>query len=310
MAGHWRRLGLVGSTTASPDWAVSHAALPALDVGPHGERRLYFSARDSQGRARIARGRLELAPKPALESIEAEPVLDLGTLGTFDDRGVTMSCIVATEGRSYLYYTGWMLGVTVPFYLAAGVAVSDDGGETFQRVSRAPLLDRNEVDPLLTASPFVMIDHGVWRMWYVSGSAWTIVDGAPRHSYHVKYAESRDGIHWKRDGRVCLDYGSDEEYAFARPCVQHDGQLYRMWYSYRGTRYRIGYAESHDGLSWARKDFVRGLDASGSGWDSEMVEYPWVFHAHGRDYMLYNGDGYGRTGVGIAVWEPDVAATS
>ena len=303
MPGHWRRLGLIGSAAGAAPWAVSHSALPALAVGPGGQTHLYVSTRDGEGRARIARGRFSVQPGPKLHAIETAPVLDPGALGTFDDRGVTMSSIVSSGGRTYLYYTGWMLGVTVPFYLAAGLAISDDGGLTFHRASEAPILERNDVDPLLTASPFVLIDGGVWRMWYVSGSAWAIVDGVPRHSYHIKYAESRDGIRWTRPGHVCLDYASESEYAFGRPCVRFDGRLYRMWYSYRGRRYRIGYAESLDGLTWTRRDHERGLDASGSGWDSEMVEYPWVFESNGHEYMLYNGDGYGRTGVGMAVWD-------
>ena len=155
-------------------------------------------------------------------------MLDLGSLGTFDDRGVTMSAIVSSGGRQYLCYTGWMLGVTVPFYLAAGLAISDDGGATFRRLSQAPLLERNDVDPFLTASPFVMIDNGIWRMWCVSGSSWAIVNGTPRHSYHIKYAESKDGIRWSRSGLVCLDYASDEECAFARPYVRYDARRYRM----------------------------------------------------------------------------------
>ena len=44
-----------------------------------------------------------------------------------------------------------------------------------------------------------------------------------------------------------------------------------------------------------------GLSAFGSEWESEMVEYPCVFVWAGRRYMLYNGNDYGRTGVGIAV---------
>jgi hypothetical protein len=304
MPQHWQRLGIIGSAAGQTSWALSHSALPALVTAADGGYHLYVSTRDNDGRARIARGRFVIEPAPAFEPIEIEPVLDLGDLGAFDDRGVTMSCIATDGARTYLYYTGWMLGVTVPFYLATGLAVSDDGGATFRRASKAPLLDRNEIDPYLTASPFVMLDNGIWRMWYVSGSEWRIVNGAPRHSYHIKYAESRDAVNWIRHGRVCIDYASDEEHAFARPCVRYDGTLYRMWYAYRGHRYRIGYAESRDGLTWSRRDHDRGLDASGVGWDSEMVAYPWVFEANGREYMLYNGDDYGRTGVGLAVWDP------
>jgi hypothetical protein len=304
MPGHWRRLGLVGSAAGAAPWAASHSALPAVTRRADGGYDLYLSTRDDQGRARIARGRLQLDPTPALVGIEPTPVLDLGALGAFDDRGVTMSSIVESGGRTYLYYTGWMLGVTVPFYLATGLAISDDGGATFQRVSQAPVLDRCAVDPFLSASPFVMIDKGVWRMWYVSGSAWTMVGGAPRHAYHIKYAESRDGIHWDRRGHICLDYASEQEHAFARPCVLYDGRRYRMWYAYRGHNYRIGYAESSDGLTWTRRDSDGGLGPAESGWDAEMVEYPWVFEHAGREYMIYNGDDYGRTGVGLAVWAP------
>ena len=194
-----------------------------------------------------------------------------------------------------------MLGVTVPFYLAAGLAVSDDGGKTFRRASDAPILERTDIDPLLTASPFVMIDNGVWRMWYVSGSAWAVVEerrGIRTTSNTQNRVTASSWIAARpRVPRLRLR----AEYAFARPCVRYDGRLYRMWYAYRGRRYRIGYAESQDGITWTRLDHERGLDASGAGWDSEMVEYPWVFEQNGREYMLFNGDDYGRTGVGLAV---------
>ena len=44
-----------------------------------------------------------------------------------------------------------------------------------------------------------------------------------------------------------------------------------------------------------------GIDVSPSGWDSDMIEYPVVFDVAGRHYMLYNGNGFGRTGMGLAV---------
>ena len=96
---------------------------------------------------------------------------------------------------------------------------------------------------------------------------------------------------------------SSEEYAISRPSVLKEDGLYKMWYSYRGQSYRIGYAESTDGLYWERKDEEAGIDASKSGWDSEMIEYPYVFDHKGERYMLYNGNGYGKTGIGLAVLE-------
>ena len=188
----------------------------------------------------------------------------------------------------------------MPFYLNAGLAVSDDGGETFRRVSDAPLLDRSAVDPFLTASPWVLVENGTWRMWYVSGTGWCDSPNGPTHRYHIKYAESSDGVTWKRHGVVAIDYASPSEYAFGRPCVVYDAGLYRMWYWYRGAAYRIGYAESPDGISWTRKDHESVIGVSETGWDSDMVTYPHVFKLDDRWQMLYNGNGYGRTGFGLA----------
>lgn len=274
----------------------SHAALPIVDARAG---LLYFSTRDDQGRSHIAAARLSLDPL-SVSDVDPAPVLAPGALGAFDDSGVTTSCVVHDGKRTWLFYTGWSLGVTVPFYLHAGVAVSEDGAP-FRRLSAAPLLDRHPVDPLLTASPWVLREGDAWRMWYVSGTSWRREASVVQHSYHIKYAESSNGVEWRRTGLVSIDYQSPEEYAFGRPCVVKDGDLYRMWYCSRGERYQIGYAESRDGLTWTRKDAEGGLPLSSAGWDSEMTAYPAVFRHRGKLHMLYNGNGYGRSGIGLAV---------
>ena len=262
---------------------------------------LYLSLRDAEGRARIGRTTLTMGEAPSLAPLEATPVLDVGQLGAFDDSGVTTSCLVTTGRTRLLYYTGWSRGVTVPFYLAAGVAASEGGGP-FERISPAPLLDRSAVDPFLTASPFVTVDQWRWRMWYVSATEWRQHESRPKHYYNIRYAESRNGLTWQREGKIALTYGSPDEHAFARPWVVHDRKGYHMWFAVRGERYRIEYAHSLDGVTWTRRNEL-GLSAIGSDWDSAMVEYPCVFDSNNRRYMLYNGNDYGRTGVGIAVLE-------
>jgi hypothetical protein len=215
------------------------------------------------------------------------------------------SWIVDYRGRKYLYYIGWNLGVTVPFYNSIGLATSDDGGKTFEKLSQGPILGRDSCDPFFTGSSCVLVEDGIWRMWYLSCSHWEETADKPKHYYHIKYAESTDGAYWRRSGTVCIDYNSSDEYAISRPSVVRDDSLYRMWYSYRGDSYRIGYAESTDGKSWERKDEEAGIDVSATGWDSEMIEYPFVFDHKGTRYMLYNGNGYGETGIGLAVLSKD-----
>jgi hypothetical protein len=262
---------------------------------------MYFSGRDDRNRSQTGFVDIDLKrPRQALAASDA-PVLTIGRAGSFDDSGAMASWIIGREGEWYLYYIGWNPGGTVPFRNAIGLATSRDGGRTFTKYAQGPILDRDVIDPCFLASCCVMIEGGVWRMWYLSGVGWERAGEELRPRYHIKYAESGDGICWRRTGVVCIDFQSDDEYAISRPCVLKDGAVYRMWYSYRGAHYRIGYAESKDGIAWTRKDGEAGLDVSASGWDSEMVEYPFVFDHLGERYMLYNGNGYGKTGIGLAV---------
>ncbi len=299
-SGRWTKRGRIFVPDGSLDWLRSHAALPCTAPGNDAGVDVYFSSRDDANRAHI--GRFKFDPtNPDRVTVHPAPVLKPGSLGAFDDSGVTVSCVVPHDGEWFLYYTGWSLGVTVPFYLAIGCAISDDG-ENFQRVSEAPMMGRSAADPYMVASPSVLYDDGRWRMWYVSCQRWEDAADGPKHFYHIRYAESRNGIDWDRDGHVCIDFEDDGEYAFGRPCVVKDSDCYRMWYCVRGETYRIGYAESADGLTWNRKDSEAGTKESDSGWDSEMTAYPHVFDAAGARWMLYNGNGYGKTGIGLAEW--------
>ncbi len=296
----WIKKGRIFEPRNRSSWMVSHAAVP-FAVPLSGEVfRCYFNCRDGDNRARVGRLDLDVARGEAVK-VHAEPVIDLGPLGAYDDHGVVGSWIVTGGDRQYLYFSGMTLGVTVPFYFYLGLAVSDDGGSSFRKVSPSPILERDATDPYLTGQVCVRVENGIWRMWYVSGQGWERdAEGSARHYYHIKYADSKDGVRWRRQGVVCIDF-EGAEHAIARPCVVKDGDLYRMWYCYRGSSYKIGYAESTDGLSWQRRDALAGIDVAPDGWDCEMLAYPFVFDHRGRRHMLYNGNGYGRSGLGWAV---------
>jgi hypothetical protein len=300
----WSKRGLLVPAPTEQPWARSHAALPAVEsLDDDHNVALLYSPRDDKGRAHIARAHVEIAPTGELRLVshDPEPVLSPGPLGAFDDSGVTMSCLVEGDRATFLYYTGWTLGITVPFYFYAGLAIRPHGQRRFERFSTAPMLERSAIDPYLTASPWVLREGGRWRMWYVSCTHWEMVEGEMRHFYHLRYAESGDGIHWRREGRVAVDFADDHEYAISRPCVVREQGLFRMWFAARGDCYRLGYAESTDGVNWDRDDSLAGLTISEEGWDAEMIAYPAVFDTGGVRYLLYNGNGYGRSGIGYAI---------
>ncbi|MFQ5427964.1 MAG: hypothetical protein ACE5EZ_03185 [Thermodesulfobacteriota bacterium] len=301
----WKKKGLI-LEPAGFDWMVTHAQNPFQEHVSGSLYKIHFAGRDKFNQARGGYALIDFKEPQKILEISQKPTLDLGELGTFDDSGAMPSSIVDYNGLKYMYYTGWTQARKVPFFFFIGLTISRDGGRTYKRHSQAPVLGRTSHDPFLTAAPWVIKEGSLWKMWYVSATGWELEDNVEKvkHYYHIKYAESKDGINWVSEGVVCIDFNV-EEYAIARPIVYKEEGLYKMWYCYRGgtDTYRAGYAESEDGKAWERKDNEVGIDVSPSGWDSEMICYPCVFKDNGTYYMLYNGNSYGSTGIGLAVLE-------
>jgi hypothetical protein len=305
----WQKRGLIYAADERLPWARSHAQIPTV-AGRSGDAlRILFSSRDGDNRSRIARLDVRSDALAEVLCVEPEPVLDLGKTGTFDDCGTMPSCVVEHQGIRYLYYIGWNVRNTVPYHNSVGLAISEDGGESYRRLFEGPVMDRTAQEPYFCATTCVRIENGIWRNWYLSCTGWDHINGIAEPRYHIKYAESRDGIHWERRGQVAIDYADSNEGGLVRASVHKDGDTYRMWYSYRSqtayrenpaASYRIGYAESSDGIQWKRLDDQAGINVSESGWDSFMIAYPEVFSIDERLYMLYNGNGFGATGFGYA----------
>lgn len=309
----WKKMGLIFKPDNNYDWMATHAYVPVPDKISDNVIRLYFATRSKAIKSVTTFIEIEADNPSNLIYVHDRPVLGLGKLGTFDDGGAVPFCMVKHDNKKYLYYGGWNASVTVPYRNAIGLAVSEDNGLTFQRVCEGAVVDRNQLEPYFTGACEVIRDQGKWRMWYGSATGWVIVDGKPEPCYQIKYGESDDLINWTRPNRTCIEYKFDGE-AIARPSIIREDGLYKMWYCSRGSvnyrtdkkqSYRVGYAESGDGLTWERKDELVGIDRSDEGWDSVMMCYPYVFQHSDRKYLFYNGNGFGESGVGYAVWEQD-----
>lgn len=309
----WKKRGLIFRPDNNYDWMVTHASLPVPDRVSEDVLRIYFSTRSKEVRSAITFIEVEADDPSNVIRVHDKPVLSMGKLGTFDDGGVGPYCIVNQGDKKYLYYGGWNASVTVSYRNSIGLAVSEDGGLTFRRVCEGPVVDRNQHEPYFTGAADVMVCDGKWKMWYASATGWLILDGKTEPQYQIKYGESQDGINWVRNNTTCIEYKFDGE-ANVRPCVIREDGLYKMWYCYRGSvnfrtdkrqSYRLGYAESADGVKWTRKDEEVGIDRSEEGWDSVMMCYPYVYEHKGRKYLFYNGNGFGESGFGHAVLEQE-----
>ncbi|MEQ1844058.1 MAG: hypothetical protein ABL983_00605 [Nitrospira sp.] len=275
--------------------------IPTPEAMGAGIFRVYYSGRTDRNQSHIAWADVSLNDPFCVTGYCDSPVLSPGDLGCFDDNGVTPSCVLDLgNGEKALYYIGWNPGSTVRMHLFGGLAISIDGGKTFERWSRAPIIERSRIDPFLNTAPWVVRTEDEYRMYYVSGCGWQHKD-LPR--YNIKLARSRDGKSWQREGHICIDFKDVSENALARPYVIFEDGLWKMWFAHKGSAYRLGYAESLDGIQWERRDELVGVDVSPSGFDNEMIEYAAVVKHNGRHFMFYNGNNYGFDGIGLAVEE-------
>ena len=299
----WLKKGLIFSPSGQHEWVQSHAMLPVADHIQGDIYRIYFSGRDKLNRSLVGYVEIDINNPKKILKLATEPVLGLGSLGAFDDNGVSPTCIVNLHDKKYLYYFGWNKGSNVRAAEVSGLAISKDGGSTFHRHSRAPVIDRTDAEPYqILVISCILIENGVWRMWYDSADTRQTPD-LPR--YNIKYAESANGIAWVRKGIVRVNYKSSDESRVSRASVIKENGIYKMWYCYalNMSGYQMGYAESSDGYHFERKNDHLTIQVSESGWDSEMVCYPHVFIHKGQKIMLYCGNGYGRTGFGMAALE-------
>jgi hypothetical protein len=301
----WIKHGRIYVPPGDRSWAQSHAFPPTPHRLSDDALRLYVAFCDAEMVGRIGYVDVSAHDPAQVLAVSEEPVLDIGAPGMFDDNGVVPTCVVAVGELLYLYYVGFQLGHRVTYFQFQGLAISSDGGQTFQRAQRVPVIDRSDTEPLHRTSAFVRRDGDRFAMWYVAGDEWTAVGGKPLPVYNLRYVESPDGIAWPREGEVVLDFSGGDEHAFGRPWLFEHGGGTGLMYSIR-TRskdYRLGYAWSPDGRRFERRDEQAGIDVSADGWDSEMVGYGAVVTQGPRTYLFYNGNQRGRTGFGYAELE-------
>ena len=309
----WVKRGHIFKPSGIHYWDKSHAQLPIADyLKNSGIIRVYFSTRDKYNRSLPNFIDLDASNPKKVIKVSKRPILKLGIKGTFDDCGVMPSWVTSFKKKKYLYYIGWNVRNTIPYHNCVGLAISEDNGKSFKKFSEGPLWDRDYKEPYYSGTCCVLIDDNKWKNWYLSCTGWYKINNKLEPRYHLKYAESEDGINWKRNGIVAIDYQNQEEAGIVKASVIIEDGSYKMWYSYRKLKnyrtdknnsYRIGYAISKDGKNWARMDDVMKMDLSDKGWDSQMLAYPHVVKVEDKLLMFYNGNGFGQSGFGYATLE-------
>jgi hypothetical protein len=300
---NWIKKKLIFEYTPQLKNSISHCQQPTLIRINDKIIRIFFGSRNQLNCSQIYYFDYNMNTLKVMGYGE-EPVVLPGN--GFDSHGVYPACILARDAYLYLYFVGFQ-NVGTKYTTSIGLAISDNKKTSFDKHPLNPIIFPGEYDPSLVTSPYIIIEGNVWRMWYVSGYKWNKEDdGRLQSYYHIKYAESDDGITWRREGRISIDHVHPGETNIGRPWIIKEDEIYKAWYSYACGKqgYRIGYAESTDGgYTFNRMDEKAGITVSDEPWENEAVAYPAVIVHEGRKYMFYNGNSFGKDGIALAIEE-------
>ncbi len=298
----WHKLGRVYCADGEAPWRASHAYLPTPFALSDRVVRVLVAFEDGGRMGRLGYVDVDAADPTRVLGVSERPVLDLGRPGTFDEHGVSPLCVVTEGSTRYLFYAGWQRSPSVRYFLFTGLAKSEDDGETFTRVSEAPLLDRCDGELLVRTGGFVFRHGERWIFTYMGGSEQVEVAGKPTPTYDMMFLSSSSPVAWSGRGTTALVPRRPREFGFGRPWVISEGGRCRMWLSVRSTAhgYGLSYAESGDGLRWERHDDTVRFVGPDEEWDSETRSFAAVVDTAAGRFMFYNGNGIGATGFGVA----------
>ncbi len=224
----------------------------------------------------------------------ANPVLDLGPPGSWEDVHVHSPTVLYDGTTYHMWYSG-----SDGLNLRIGYATSTDK-DNWTKVAANPVLDLGppgswDDDHVYGAT--VLFDGTTYHMWYHG------FDGLnPR----IGYATSPDSIIWTKSGsNPVLDIGppgSWDDNSVSHPTVLYDGATYHLWYSAAdGSKIRIGYANSSDGLTWTKYAGNPVLDVGPPGsWEDNILHCPMVLYDGATYHMWYQGHDDSNYRIGYA----------
>lgn len=303
----WKKLGNLYNINNLCEELISHCANPLPIHLENDVYKIYFSGRDKNNRSSVGRVDIDIIKKEVVKTYN-KPVFKTGEEGTFYQDGVSIGNWYEVNGQKYILFMGWQTKNKEHWRGDIGrLKINSD--YSLELNSQKPYITTDDIDKISLSYPWVeKISENKYIMYYGSTLDWYSPNGEMIHV--INYAESPDGENWNKKGlAVPYEYGLVQ--AFSKPTVIKINNEYHMWVSSRGpkgiSKYRIYHSVSNDGIHWSKivDNNDAGIDVSESGWDSEMICYPYVFKHNNSIYMLYNGNGYGKTGFGLAVLEEE-----
>lgn len=292
-------------------WAKSHAYLPTA-VMLDDRIRVFVAFWDEQNYGRLGYIDTDKNDPCKILDYSKSPLVNDSSKGVFDCDGVSPLSIVKQSGELKLYYAGWNLKQQLdgPRYsLFMGVLCSKDNGLTFHRHNNEPVIGPRHKDEYVRTGGFVLNVGTNFLCYLASQKGHHNEFGKALPYYDLEVTKSLDGLVWSDEQETIFTHDYGRNLGFGRPCIwQNNKGEFEGLFSLRkwnGQYSDMLYSTSKDGLQW---NMLSKLDKAFShkmtiDRQSE-VSFPSVIKlSNGNLAMFYNGDGFGRDGLRLAVYD-------
>ena len=297
----WIKKGKIFKNNSDNEYLKSHSSNPLAIHLQDDVYRIFYNSRNKKNASSVAYFDFDILNNVIVNS-DLLPKFKFDFLNNTNS-GISLGENIVFNSKNYIGTMIWYIEEGKHWYGKIGKLELDGNYEIVQNKDNYILLDLDGENPISLSYPSFYEFESKIFMIYGSTLDWN-VDG--EDMIHVlKISSSTNFKDWKFEQTLPYELGKFQ--AFSRPSVYVDkiDSSIHLWFSYRegtGDKYKIGYGNFSDS-QWKLYSDKYTLEVSENGWDSEMVEYPNVFNHKDKLYMLYNGNSYGETGIGLAVLE-------
>ena len=216
----------------------------------------------------------------------SNPILEPNALNDWESTDVRDPYVVEFDGLYYMFYAGQDLNGAP----SIGYATSENGRKWY-RTDQNPILSGSGsgFDGYGVTAPVVRVENGLWVMYYAALET----EGGRSTSIGRATAESPDGPWTRSEAPIFKTSESpawDSLSLTTGSVVDVNGRM-RLYYSgfSEDGQIGIGYAESANGITWAKRSEPVMTGANPGEWD-EIVYAPFVQVHDGMWEMFYHGD--------------------
>ena len=185
--------------------------------------RIYFTSRpprdpDGQYVSRVGFVDVDRNNPCKILNVSAEPVIELGGPGNFDEHGTYPFSVVRVKDQVTAIYAGWSRCSSVPFDVSLGLVRADVNDLNFEKVGVGPVLTKSQFEPFIISSPKIRYFKDRFFPFYIAGSRWISQQNSDP-VYSIRMAVSQDEEDWKKNNSPIVENVLDEWEAQASPDV-------------------------------------------------------------------------------------------